>query len=113
MKEVGKILPVVVILSASVATFAQAHSGGTEAKSSSSRMMVIDPKVRDQMMATTDQMDKQLQELKARVARQATPASEREALDAQIQALQKSVRELKEQTEMGPHYLDQEDPLLP
>src|SRR5215831_5225240 len=95
MQETVKLVPVLVLLTASVSILAQERTGGTEPKSSSQQMMVIDPKVRDQMMATTKDMDKQLQELKTCVDRERAAAastgrpitaSEREALDAQIQA---------------------------
>jgi len=122
MQKTVKLVPVLVLLTASVSILAQERTGGTEAKSSSQQMMVIDPKVRDQMMATTKDMDKQLQELKTCVDRERSTAassgrpitaSEREALDAQIQALQKSIQQLRQETEKGPHYLEGKNPLRP
>jgi len=122
MQETVKLVPVLVVLTASLSILAQERTGGTEAKSSSEKMMVIDPKVREQMMATTKEMDRQVQELKtcldrersgaASSGRPTTPA-ERAASDSQIQALQKSIEQLRLQAANGPHYLDQADPLRP
>ena len=101
MQETVKLVPVLVVLTASLSILAQERTGGTEAKSSSEKMMVIDPKVRDEMMSTTQAMDRQLQELKTRVDRERAAAAgsgrpitpaERTALDAQIQALEKSIQ---------------------
>jgi len=122
MQENVKLVPVLVLLTASVSILAQERSGGTEAKSSSQQMMVIDPKVRDQMMATTKDMDRQVQELKSCVDRERAAAAssgrpitaaERQALDAQIQELQRSIQQLRQQTENGPHYLEGKNPLRP
>jgi LDH2 family malate/lactate/ureidoglycolate dehydrogenase len=122
MKEAVKLVPVVVLLTASASLLAQELTGGTEAKSSSQKMMVIDPKVRDDMMSTTQEMDRQVQELKTCVARERAAAAssgrpispaEGAALDAQIQALQKSIQQLRQQTDNGPHYLDQKNSLRP
>jgi hypothetical protein len=122
MQETVKLVPVLVVLTASLSILAQERTGGTEAKSSSEKMMVIDPKVRDEMMSTTQAMDRQLQELKTRVDRERAAAAssgrpitpaERAALDAQIQALEKSIQQLQQETENGPHYLDQKNSLRP
>ena len=122
MQGSAKLVPVLVLMTASLSLFAQERGGGIEVKPSSKQMMVLDPKVRDEMMRTTKEMDSQLHELKtcvereraaaARGGRPFTPA-EGEALDAQIQALQKSIEQLQQQTENGPRYLDQKNPLRP
>ena len=53
MKEAIKLVPVVVFLAVSVMIFAQGPAMGLEGASSSQKMMVIDPRVRDDMMATS------------------------------------------------------------
>ena len=122
MQGTIKLFPVLVLLTASLSILAEERTEGTETKSKSQEMMVIDPKVRDQMMETTKEMDKQLQELKTCVARERASAAssgrpispaERASLDAQVQALQKSIQQLQQQTDNGPHYLDQKNPLRP
>lgn len=121
MKEAVKLVPVVVCLAASLSVYAQERTVA-EAKPGSQKMMVIDPKVRDQMMATTKEMDKEVRELKSCLNRERSAisnsgrppsAAERAAADAQIQALEKSIQQLRDQAENGPHYLDQRDSLLP
>ena len=122
MKEAVKLVPVVVFLAVSVTIFARGPAMGLEGASSSQKMMVTDPRVRDDMMATSKEMGRQLEELKTCVNRERTAAAssggpttpaERAALDRQIQALQKSVQQLEQETENGPSYLDQKNPLRP
>ncbi|HET6983857.1 MAG TPA: FlxA-like family protein [Myxococcaceae bacterium] len=118
MQEAVKLVPFIVLLTASFSLFAQERPVATGASASSKKVMVIDPKVRNEMMTTANEADKHLQELKTCVRRERetggqTTAAQRQALDAQITALEASIRQLQAQTENAPHYLDQNDPLLP
>jgi len=122
MHEAVKLVPFVVLLTASTALLAREGTVGTEAKPGSQKTMPIDPKMRDQMMTTAKDMDQHLQELKMCLLHERSAAgnagrtpqgAEREASDAQIQALEKSIEQLRQQLGNSPHYLDQTDPLLP
>jgi len=121
MQEAAKIVSVVMLLTASASLLAQERTVGTGAKPSSRKMMVIDPKDHQQMVKTAKEMDQQLQELKMCVLHErsacnsdeSTSAAEQGATDTQIQALQRSVDQLRHQLESSPRYLDQMDPLLP
>ena len=121
MQEVAKLVPVVVLLTASVSVLAQELAVSPETKRSSQKGTTIDPKTREEMRTTAREMDKQLQGLKTCLdhERSATksglpPPEEQGASDAQIQALEMSIRQLREQLDGRPQYLDQsKNPLRP
>lgn len=73
-----------------------------------------------QLMNDTAEMDKHLQELKSCLGHEramngdSSPTSaERQASDEQIQALQRSIEQLRQQLASEPHYLDQTNKLRP
>ena len=118
MQESVKLVPVLVLLTANASLLAQERTGETEPKASSQKMTVIDSRMRDEILATTKDMDRQLEELKTGIERERAAAAdprrlvspaEREALDAQILALQRSIQQLQQATENGPRYLDQKN----
>ncbi len=118
MKESVKLVPVLVLLTAAVTVLAQERTLGTEPKSSSQK---VDAKMHEEMKTTTKDLDAHLQELKSCLNHERSVASnssrptsaEQEASDAQIQALEKSIRQLQEQLDARPHYIDQTNPLRP
>jgi chromosome segregation ATPase len=79
----------------------------------------IDPKTQ-QLMNEANEMDQHLQELKSclnherAMSGESNPAAaERQASDEQIQVLQRSIQQLRQQLESEPHYLDQTNKLRP
>jgi len=110
MHEAVKLVPVVLLLTASSSLLAKERTVRTEPKPSSPKMVT-----------TAKDLDQRVMVLESLVQERSAAsnsggsmsAAEREASDARINALQSSIRYLRDEQENGPRYLDQVDPLLP
>src|SRR5262249_39622410 len=110
--------PLLVLLITGV-SLAQERTVAGDAKPTQSKAK-IDPKVQQQLMNNANEIDQHLQELKSCLNHERAGSgssgpmtAERQASDDQIQALQRSIAELRSQLENGPHYLDQTNKLRP
>ena len=91
-------------------SLAQSTSPAAKPKSSTQKMMVLDPKMHQQMMGEAKKMHEEMQGVKKAIAAERAKGGDpamQQASDAQIQALEKSIHELQKQIESGPHYLPQ------
>ena len=105
------------------ASIAQDGKPATKQKPSAGKMVVIDAEKHDQMKNNVKEMDEQIQALKRCVTDERgaggdsnhDPAAiaHQRASDEQIEALQRSVKELRQQLETSPHYVDQTNKLRP
>jgi len=117
MQNPLKTVTLVVFLMAGI-SLAEEQSAPSSAKPAPPKAK-IDPRTQ-QLMNDTAEMDKHLQELKSCLSHEramsgdSTPsATERQASDEQIQALQRSIEQLRQQLASEPHYLDQTNKLRP
>ena len=110
MHEAVKLVPVVLFLTASSSLLAKERTVRTEPKPSSQKMVTSANDLDQRVM----QLETLVQERSAAsTSAGSMSAAEREASDARINALQNSIRHLREEQETAPRYLDQVDPLLP
>jgi hypothetical protein len=115
MVTASKLVPVLTLLTTGAA-MAQSSAPAPKTPSSqksSMKMMMLDPKMHQQMMGETKKMHDEMQNLKKAIADErakgADPARQK-ASDEQIEALEKSIHTLRQQIETGPHYLEQTGP---
>jgi hypothetical protein len=112
-----KLLPVLTLLMTGVSiaqtTATKPPAQQTKPKTSA-KQMGMDPKMHDQMMADAKKMDAELQALKKSLADERAkgmdPAQHAEmmkASDQQIEALQNTAKNLRQQLEATPKYLEQ------
>ena len=117
MKNPVKTVTLVVFLMAGI-SLAEEQPAPSSAKPTQPKAK-IDPRTQ-QLMNETAQMDQHLQELKSCLDREramsgdsSPTVAERRASDEQIQALQRSIQQLRQQLESEPRYLDQTNKLRP
>jgi len=86
-------------------------------KAGSQKMMVLDPKVHQQMMGEVSKAHDEMQGLKKAIAAERAKgggdAAMQKASDEQIAALEKTIHALRQQVESGPRYLPQANPNTP
>ena len=90
--------------------------GTTPAAPPKQKMMVLDPKMQQQMMGEASKAHDSMQGLKKAIAAERAKggdAAMQKASDDQIAALEKSIHALRQQIETGPHYLPQTNPNAP
>jgi len=121
----GNSLKVVAIIALILgdASMAQDGKASTKQRPSSGKAVVIDAEQHEQMKTSVKEMEEQIQSLKRCVTdergeagdstRAAAAIAHQKASDAQIEALQKSVQQLRQQLDSSPHYVDQVNKLRP
>ena len=88
----------------------QSTSPAATPKGSTQKMMMMDPKMHQQMMGECKKMDEQMAGMKKAIADERAKAGDpamQKASDAKIEALEKTIHELQKQIEAVPQYLPQ------